>query len=184
MSQPSPSPSADSQSKENGARAWFWMLVPVGLLVTSVSGWLVMVSIAVDDPGVSVEPDYYKKAADFDREIDQRVLNQELGWSVAVQQLQLAEDGTARLVLSAQDRAGAPLEDVSVVATAFFNARGKEVHQLSLREVEPGRYEGVIPRARVGLWEIRVRISGSASFTATLRTDLREAPFVPEALGS
>lgn len=29
----------------------FWMLVPVVLLVTSVSGWLVMVSIAVDDPG-------------------------------------------------------------------------------------------------------------------------------------
>ena len=40
-----------------------WIAVPLLLLVVSVSGWLYMVAIAVDDPGFSVEKDYYKKAA-------------------------------------------------------------------------------------------------------------------------
>ncbi|HXS19354.1 MAG TPA: FixH family protein, partial [Polyangiaceae bacterium] len=78
-------------------KALFWMFVPVGLLVVSATGWLSMVSIAVRDPGFSVERDYYKKASNFDQELDQRAHNAALGWRARVVTAQLGADRTGQL---------------------------------------------------------------------------------------
>src|SRR5690242_8550695 len=88
----------------------FWMWVPVGLLVVSGAGWLSMVSVAVDDPGFSVERDYYKKASNYDRELYQRAHNAALGWQAHVTLAQLSADGNGQLTLQLVDAQKKPLD--------------------------------------------------------------------------
>lgn len=153
-------------------KGFFWMLVPIGLLVTSVTGWLVMVSIAVDDPGFAVEVDYYKKASSFDAQIAQRVVNEELAYVVTVESFVLDKDSRARLRMSVLDHERKPLTGATVRAEAFFNARAGDIRVLSFDSVVPGVYEAQIERATPGLWEVRVRIEGARTFTVNLRPEL------------
>lgn len=158
---------------ENKKKAIFWMLFPVLLLVTSVSGWLFMVSIAVDDPGFAVEPDYYKKAANYDAVIDQRVENSRLGYRLAVESFAISGPGEARLVLRAEDRLGVSLADAAVAVIAMPIARAFDVQELSLQRAEDGSFEATLLRPRAGLWEMRVTVEhGGRVFTEVLRPEL------------
>ncbi len=164
---------AVNQAADEKKAAVFWMLLPVLLLVTSVSGWLVMVSIAVDDPGFAVEPDYYKKAANFDDVIEQRAENKRLGYLVAVDSLASSGPSEARLVLSIKDRLGAELTDVRVMVEALPVARAFDVQKVELERGADGAFSAVLSRPRLGLWEVRVTIErGAERFTEVLRPEL------------
>lgn len=151
----------------------FWMFVPVGLLVTSVSGWLVMVSMAVDDPGFSVEPDYYKKASNYDSVIDQRAENGRLLYGVEVLSFAPTGAGSAKLILSVKGPDGDPLTKAHVTADARPVARAFDVQELSLRQGDAGVFEAHLERPRAGLWEVRVRVDlDGRVFTRVLRPEL------------
>lgn len=160
----------DREKTQKGAR--FWMLFPVGLLVTSVSGWLYMVSIAVDDPGFSVESDYYKKASAYDEVIAQRAENQRLGWTVSATRFEGSGDA-AVLSFVLRDEQGHPLTGLQVSAQAFPTARGKQQHTLTFLDKGNGLYEARISGATRGLWEVRMEARlGRELFTQTLRPEL------------
>lgn len=164
---------AKGTTKKSGL---FWMLVPVGLLVTSVSGWLVMVSIAVDDPGFAVEPDYYKKAANYDSVIEQRAENSRLSYAVELVSFVPKGEGSAQLVVSARGSDGAPLKEALVTADAFPVARSFDIQALTLRQGEAGVFQSNLERPRPGLWEVRVRVEVDGKvFTRTLRPELAPA---------
>lgn len=157
-------------AKKNGL---FWMLFPVVLLVTSVSGWLVMVSIAVDDPGFSVEPDYYKKAANYDSVLDQRATNSRLSYEVELVSFTPIGERNAELILSVTGPDGEPLREARVTADARPIARAFDVQEFSLRQRDAGVFVAKVERSRPGLWEVRVRVEVEGQvFTQIIRPEL------------
>jgi nitrogen fixation protein FixH len=149
------------------------MFVPVGLLVVSSAGWLSMVSVAVHDPGFSVERDYYKKASNYDQELDQRAHNAALGWRVRLVGARRSADGTAQWTIQVVDARGNPLDQLAITAEAFAVARGGDLRISTLSQLGEGRYQLNVARARLGLWEVRIRADqGNSTFTDVLRVDL------------
>ena len=52
------------------------------VLALTVAGNLWVMRIANADPSFSVEPDYYRKAVDWDSTMAQRARNEALGWQL------------------------------------------------------------------------------------------------------
>jgi hypothetical protein len=155
---------------QRGSR--FWMLFPGILLGVSVSGWLWMVSMAVNDPGFSVERDYYKKGANFDEEIARRANNQRLAWNVCDVDVRTDPGPVGYLTVGISDESGMPLGGLSLKAEAFPVARGQDVRHLVFVPVGEGRYEVRLDRLRLGLWSVRLLAErAETSFTHELRVE-------------
>jgi len=155
------------------ARGWYWPVVIVVLLVGSAGANIGFMIVANRDASFAVEPDYYRKAVEWDRAMAQEARNTELGWTVSARLEPTAAD-RARLVAAVRDRAGAALTGADVRVEAFPSARAREIASVAL---EPGGgagvYTGLLPSARPGLWELRVQVTrGAEVFTRTLSQDL------------
>ncbi len=172
--------SAESIEAVNGSipgsrrRGLFWMLVPLGLLVVSVSGWLYMVAIAVDDPGFAVESDYYKKASNYDDVMAQASENSRLGWNAEVLGFSWLPNGDGRLTMRVTDVEEQTLKSLVASADAFPVARSNRVQSLQFEQQAPGIFNALVVRPRVGLWEVRVTLENGAGekATAVLRPEL------------
>jgi hypothetical protein len=163
-----------NQISQRGAR--FWMLVPVILLGVSVSGWLWMVSMAVNDPGFSVETDYYKKGAHYDDEMARRASNQRLGWQVSEADTQSEADQSGRITVVISDGFGRQIDELNLRAEAFPVARGADVRQITFVPLGAGRYEAHLDRVRLGLWTVRLLAQqAEISFTHELRVEFYPA---------
>jgi hypothetical protein len=154
--------SPNNNDKNTSTRARFapWALVPIALLGGSVTLVVAMVMVSTNDPGFAVEPDYYQKAVDWDRQRAQELTNRELGWRATWSFAAAAAAGTTTTVaIELMDAAGLRLNGAVLQVHAFHNARASRVQQLSLREVSPGRYEAPLELHRGGLWECRLRVT-------------------------
>lgn len=163
----------EEKSKTPRSKVLFWMLFPVGLLVVSVSGWLYMVSIAVDDPGFGVEPDYYKKASNFDDVIEQREENHRLGWNAKVVAVSYMPKGQGRITVIVEGKDSKVVEGLSLSAKAFHVARSQNLVQLDFQEVKSGVFVADIAAPRPGLWELRLVMKNAegAQATQTMRPE-------------
>ncbi len=130
----------------------FWRWVPVLLLGISLLGWSFMVLLAVDDPGFSVEPDYYKKSARWDEQTAQRGANARLGWQVRVH-----ASGPGTVELQLRGARSEPLTGARVQAEAFAVSRASERHAIQFQENTPGHYTAKLPSQRRGIWEFRTQ---------------------------
>lgn len=158
-------------------KGWYWPLVLAGLLVGSAGANIGFMLIATSDPTFAVEPDYYKKAIDWDKTMAQEARNAELGWAVSARLEQAARPGHGRLVARVTDRAGAPVAGARVAVEAFPSARAGQVVSAALEPEGDGVYAAGIPLARPGLWELRVRVTrGEQVFTRILSQDLAGRP--------
>jgi nitrogen fixation protein FixH len=129
------------------------MLFPFVLLGAMLVGWGYMVSVAINDPGFSVEKDYYEKAVGWDDRQAQRAHNRTLGWRLTPR---LEPDGgSMRLTVTLTDRHGVALRDARVAVTTFHVARGARQLEASLAPVGEGTYSAVLPMRRAGIWEMR-----------------------------
>lgn len=161
-------------TQSRSRRGLFWMLVPLGLLLVSVSGWLYMVAIAVDDPGFAVETDYYKKASNYDDVMAQEAENTRLGWTAEVLGFSWLPNGDARLTLRVAGGDMAAPEVLSVSAEAFPVARSTRMQSLRFEQKARGIFTALVVRPRVGVWEVRVTLGNVAGdkVTAVLRPEL------------
>ncbi len=150
------------------AEGRFWRWVPVLLLGTSLLGWSFMVFLALDDPGFSVEPDYYKKSARWDEQARQRAANARLGW-----QVQVHASGPETVELLVRGARNEPLTGARVQAEAFAVSRASERHAIQFQENTPGHYTAKLPSQRRGLWEFRTQ----TDLLGTLYTDTARAEF-------
>lgn len=171
------SPGAASRGAPARSRsAVFYMLLPVLLLGASVLGHVVMVSLATNDPGFSLVPDYYRKASNFEAELEQRRANERLGHHVGVVHFaRRATAGESELVVLYTDRAGAPVRSAELSVTAFPIARAEQRHEVQLvaSPERPGEYTGRISGPRAGLWELAVEArTNDGRFTSVLRASL------------
>jgi nitrogen fixation protein FixH len=151
---------------------------PIGialLLTVFVTVNLMMMRVAGADPSFAVEPDYYRKAVEFDSTmaIDRR--SAALGWT-ATSAITRGPDGST-LTVTLVDGAGQPVRGASVAGSVRFVARANDVHEVSLREPAPGRYSAPVDARHAGQWEVRIDAKrGASRFVASMRA---EAPRLP-----
>jgi nitrogen fixation protein FixH len=158
------------------ARGWLWPLGLTLALALSAGGNVVFMIVASRDASFSVEPDYYRKALDWDRTMAQEAANRALGWTATVDEAAPAARGR-RLVLRLRDRDGEPVDGAEVTLEARHGARAADVVHGRLVDVGQGRYAAELLLARAGLWELRVRAErGAQVFTRRLAADLPPAP--------
>ena len=74
------------------AKGWYWPVAIVGLLVSGAAANIGFMIVANRDATFAVEPDYYRKAVDWDHTMAQEARNAELGWRVTAQ-LEPADGG-------------------------------------------------------------------------------------------
>ena len=155
-------------------RGWYWPVGLAALLVGSAGANIALVVITSRDASFAVEPDYYAKALAWDETMAQEARNEALGWSLALGVEPTGERGRMTVAARLTDRAGVPLEGARVAIEALHNARANRVLTATLEPRRPG-YVTVMPLARPGLWEFRVRVTrGPDVFTATLMRDVPE----------
>lgn len=163
---------ADADSTAKKGR--FWALVPVGLLGLTLVGWAVMITIAVDDPGFAVEPNYYQKALHWDAQQAQHAENERLGWRVDLAQVSRSSSGrNATFVVRVHDHGGRSISGARISVEAFFNARAAHRISAKLTEVGNGSYRLEMPIQEPGLWEFRLAVrKGPTLFTDVVRHDV------------
>jgi nitrogen fixation protein FixH len=179
----SPQPALDLHAPPPGAArrpsfrlpAGIWPWVPALLLVSLLGTQLVVLSSALDDPAFATEPDYYRKALDWDAQQARQRQSQALGWTAHATGAG-AGHGERALSVSIADAQGAALSGAAVRAVAYSNARAARARELTFREVSPGVYRAELGAARPGIWELRLSATrGADRFEATLRVELDDA---------
>lgn len=155
-------------------RIWPWALGVV--LALTVGGNLWVMQLANADPSFSVEPDYYRKAVEWDSTMAQQQRNATLGWQLSVESMQVA-GAQALLTVLLVDSVGAPIPDGTLSVDATHNALADQVVTTTLVPAGSGRYTGTIKGARPGIWELRlVATRGADRFTTRLRHDTARKP--------
>jgi nitrogen fixation protein FixH len=149
-----------------------WWPIAIGLVL----GVTVLANVAVywtanHDPSFAVEPDYYRRAVEWDSTVARERRSAALGWTVEAR-LAPPEDGHATLLVRVRGRDGAALDSADVRADASHNARGADVFPIRLVPVGDGEYAGAIPSARQGLWRIDLSaVRGSERFVERVTLD-------------
>lgn len=150
-------------------RGWQWPVLITLALGFTVGVNVVMLFAASSDPnGTVVEPDYYRKAVEWDRTMARRSASVALGWT---SRTSLAEEpGVLRVQLA--DSAGVAIPDAEVTATLIHNREASTPSVVTLRAVGEGRYAVDVPSLRSGLWEVRVVARrGSERFESTQQAE-------------
>ena len=157
------------------SRGWYWPVGLAALLVGSAGANIALVVITSRDASFAVEPDYYAKALAWDETMAQQARNEALGWSLGLRVEPTGERGRMAVIVGLSDGAGAPLPGARIAIEALHNARASRVLTAILEPRGLG-YTALMPLARPGLWEFRVRATrGPDIFTATLMRDVPEA---------
>ncbi len=155
-------------------RGWYWPLIVAGLLVLGVGANVLLLVKANADPSFAVEPDYYRKALDWDKAQAQEGTNRALGWEVGVEVTpKPGTPGLAVVRARLTDRLGVGVDGAHVSLEAFHNARSADRIETTLRGDGAGAYAAEVPMRREGLWEFRLRAErGKDVFTATVDQDV------------
>lgn len=136
-----------------------YMLLPVALLLMSVSIQVTACVVAGGGNAAEIERDYYDRAVNWDDYQKQVAASSALGWTVAVQPGELSEVGAlVGVTLVVTDADGAPVEGLAAHAEAFQNAHVDEMHHLDLQEISPGSYYTTMRPERTGHWVWRLRL--------------------------
>jgi nitrogen fixation protein FixH len=147
-----------------------WPIGIVLVLSATVIGNLVMMRVANDDPSMAIEPDYYKKAVDFDSTMAQERRSNALGWTAVSTMDSIVTGRPTRVRVQLHDASGASIADASVQVTALFNARANDLQAGSLQRQADSSYSAPLNIQYPGEWEVRVdAVRGSQHFRTTSR---------------
>lgn len=152
-------------------RGWQWPVLVTAALLFTVGVNVVMLFAAGGDPnGSVVEPDYYRKAVDWDRTMARRAASDRLAWTSTVT-LGPVVDGQRLVVLALRDSAGAAVRDADVTVTLIHNLEASTPVQGAL-SARDDVYAGGLAAARGGQWEVRVEARrGTERYAATMRAE-------------
>jgi nitrogen fixation protein FixH len=151
-------------------RRWPWGIATV--LALTVAGNAVIYYAANDANAAAVEPDYYRKAVEWDSTLAQADRNQRLGWTADVDLGPLESGGTSEATIRLRDADGSPVSGARLGITAIHNAIATTpLHAVATTD-STGRARLTLPLGHHGLWEFRLEASrGTQRYTASLRQD-------------
>jgi hypothetical protein len=133
----------------------FWMLLPVGLLLSSLALGVTTVILATNDPAFAVEDDYYARGNQVDARLAERAETVALGWKLRLINRSFVE-GSARTTLHFRliGPDELPLTGLRGDLHAFHNARASAVQKVELRPdpQEEGVYLAELAIDRAGWW--------------------------------
>jgi nitrogen fixation protein FixH len=161
-----------------------WPIGVAVLLGATVIVNLWVMQIANADPAFAVEPDYYRKAVNYDSTIAQQRQNVTLGWAVDTRIGPIGDGRHTTLTVTLRDATTQPLTGARVAVMTRYNARANDTLTAVLTEAAPGQYETTLPIAHPGEWEVRVDATqNGARFEASTRVTavraLAVAPATP-----
>lgn len=167
-------------------RGWQWPVLIALSLAFTVGVNVVMLFAAGSDPnGTVVEPDYYRKAVEWDRTMARRAASASLGWTATAtlgtaQAAGGAEPGpiatsvrlSSRVLrVELRDAAGAPITDADVSATLIHNREASAPVAVALSAADGG-YTGTGLLTHAGQWEVRVVARrGTERFETSMRIE-------------
>ena len=156
-------------------RSSWWPVAVIAVLTLTVGANFWVYAVANDDKGIAIEPDYYRKAVDWDSTLAQERLNRTLGWRLTPALAAFTPANGADLRVSLTDSTGAPIDGATIKVSAFYNARANELVDATL---VPGRdgYEGRLRVNHAGVWELRFEVTRQGTrFTSTARVEAAAA---------
>jgi nitrogen fixation protein FixH len=150
-----------------------WPTTIVVVLVIQIGFGIWMARVAGNDPNFAIEPDYYKRAVNWDSTMAQSRRDRALGWQ-ATATLRHDDRRVAILTVQLVDSTGTAIIDAdSVTAEALAVAHAGQIDRLVLVRDGDG-YSAPVNAATSGLWEVQLRaIRGADIFTAKLRIELK-----------
>ena len=153
-------------------KGWYWPVLITAALMFTVGANVVMFFASSADPnGTVVEPDYYRKAVDWDRTMERRAASDLLGWNADAALSPSAENVRA-LTVTLEDSTGVAVADAQVVVTLIHNMEAAKQVQATLQPQADGGYAGAVAAPRSGRWEVRVDARrGDSRFLATLHAE-------------
>jgi hypothetical protein len=136
------------------------------LLLGSMSVWIGTAVVAINDPSMSVLPDYHQQALRWDEVQQERAASDRLGWQVRLGLEPLGSQEVFSGVLAKPpgrpismafvtlvDTAGLPVAGASGTLRYYPHARVKRVEQVDLFEQSPGVYRVPVTMDAAGLWQ-------------------------------
>lgn len=158
-----PQPVSITPAASQRRRFWPWPGMIFALLGINISIVGLTAFLALSDSSFAIEPDYYRKAMQWDQTALQRERNSELGWTVESP----PSPAGLPVVLRLRDRDGAAVSGAKVEVIAFHNAHAGDRLQTTLSEIEPGMYRSNEALIRTGQWQLRIVAQrGDELFTA------------------
>ena len=155
-------------------RGTWWPIAVTTVLATTVAANIWVMRVASDDPSFAIEPDYYRKAIEWDSTLAQARQDSILGWRLTPELRVIAATGKTRLSATLTDSTGAPISGAVVRVSALPVARANEVHELTLASAGAGEYSAQLDSRREGQWELRFDVqAGSTRFTEVARVEAR-----------
>ncbi|MDE3054731.1 MAG: FixH family protein, partial [Gemmatimonadota bacterium] len=152
-------------------KGWGWPVGVAAILAATVGLNAWVYRVANDDPSFAVEPDYYRKAVDWDSTLAQRRQNLALGWRLAPRLEAFTLERGALLQITLTDAGGAPIRDATVKVAAFFNARANDIVDSTLAPDSAG-YAVRLPVRHGGVWELQFDVRrGGQRFTSIARVE-------------
>jgi len=156
--------------------ATMWPLAVVGVLAITVAANVWLMWAAADPNGAVVEPDYYRKAVQWDSLAVRQARSDALGWR-ADAAIGPESGGRAHVRATLADSLGAPVEGAEVELEAVHNLDGARHVRATLGETSPGTYEADAALDRRGMWELRLTARRAGEeFLASLRRDAPAGP--------
>ncbi|HEY3215970.1 MAG TPA: FixH family protein [Candidatus Eisenbacteria bacterium] len=153
-----------------------WPLAVAAVLAATVIANAFLFIAAQDRNAAVVEPDYYRKAVEWDSTQAQERHNGELGWRLDAE-LGPGAGGRVPLRVRLIDPDGRPLDGATGWVTAIHNAEAGNPVTAALARAPGGGYRATLRLHRGGLWELRFVIQRDAErFTATLRREIEPPP--------
>lgn len=153
-------------------RGWQWpLLVSLALLFT-VGVNVVMLFAARGDPnGTVVEPDYYRKAVEWDRTMARIAASDALKWTASAS-IGASAAGSREVRVALRDSAGVAVPAADVRVTIIHNVEAAKLIEGSLTAQPNGEYTATLLAPHAGRWEVRVTARrGEERFLATLHAE-------------
>ncbi len=100
----------------------------------------------------------YRHGRDYNREIAAARAQAALGWRLELADSAGARPTERRLVVSLQDRDGAPLAGLRVIARFHSRVKAEEDRETVLAPLGDGRYGGTIRLPRPGNWRREIEV--------------------------
>jgi len=153
-------------------RGWQWPVLVTLALFFTVGVNVVMLFAAKGDPnGTVVEPDYYRKAVEWDRAMARQSASDALRWTVTAE-IGASSDASREVRVVLRDSAGVAVPAADVRVTLIHNAEAAKLTEGALTAQPNGDYVGRLLAPHAGRWEVRVTARrGEERFLATLHAE-------------
>lgn len=139
-----------------------WMVVVFFAVVIGADTYFIIRAVNTF-PGEQVKNSYVL-GLDYNREIDERNRQAELGWTA---EAGIIDDGKTEFVVRLADKEQSPVTGMRVEASYFLAGDGRAEHKFELNEGAPGEYRAFLDEDHRGRAEFRIVARGGAD-AATL----------------